>query len=144
MLEKLQQSQGDAKQSSRCLRSVPEGCTAQGCFALSKNTNVRKSSGRAEPGCSRPTRGRSSAPSPPITPRGAVGSHAVRSVRSENAASSGVNGTTARQRSAGGEPGLAVLPGRPRGRPPEVQHGVEIAATRERFQALLSYLGACF
>lgn len=44
----------------------------------------------------------------------------------------------------GGEPGLAVLPGRPRGQPPEVQHGVEIAATRERFQALLSYLGACF
>lgn len=68
----------------------------------------------------------------------------MRSVRSENAASSGVNGTTARQRSAGGEPGLAVLPGRPRGQPPEVQHGVEIAATRERFQALLSYLGACF
>ena len=43
-----------------------------------------------------------------------------------------------------GEPGRAVLLGGPRGQPPEVQHSMEITATRERFQALMSYLGACF
>lgn len=30
------------------------------------------------------------------------------------------------------------------GQPPEVQHSMEIIATCKRFQALMSYLGACF